>query len=304
MSLQRIYKLEIEGNNVPTPLINAGAPETLSILYPLTLDFDVVRNTLGSPNTGSFTIYNLSEDKRAAIFHDRYDTLNYRQVRLFAGYDTEETLPEIYRGNIQCSSSARVGQNWLTKLEVLDGYYGMANGQVSISAPKTSTVDDILKNIAQFMPKTSLNAVGNFVTNRTRGVTIVGNCWDMAQKVVGAGSAFIDRERVNFLAENEYIIVDGEVPILTGDSGLLNTPRRQNAILEVDLIFYPNIVIGQIVEVRSLEKINNGLFQVRGIRHRGTISGAVDGGVRTTLSLWAGTSRLTGVRPVGQLVGF
>lgn len=303
MSLQRIYRLEIEGNDVPTPLINAGRAETLTVIYPLTLQFDIVRSTLGSPNTGTFSILNLSEDKRSAVFHDRYDTLNYRRVRLFAGYDTEETLPEIYRGNIQVAGSTRQGQNWLTKIECLDGFYGMVNGQASFSAPKSQTVDEILKNIAQLMPRTSLNTVGDFVTKRTRGVTIVGNCWDVAKKVVGNGDAFIDLERINFLDQNEYIIVDGEIPILTGDSGLLNTPRRQNAYIEVDLIFYPNIINGQVVEVQSLEKVNNGFYQVRGIRHRGTISGAVDGGVITTLSLWAGTSKLRGVRPLSQLVG-
>lgn len=284
MKFQRVFELTVQGQTF-----------THQLSTPLTLSLDVKRDTLASANTGRFVLYNLKETTRRDIFHDRYDTLNYKQIQLKAGYSTDKTLPIIFQGNVQVAGSRREGPNWITELECFDGGFGMINGQAAVTKPAGWNARDLFKSLVGGMPNVSLNAVGQIENQSTRGITVVGNAWDGVQSVIGEDFAFIDNERVNILAEDEYILVNGVIPLITGATGLLNSPRRQNAMIEVDLLFEPRLVVGQIVQLESLETVNNGFYQVRGVAHRGLISDAVDGGVVTTASLWVGTSRLNQV---------
>jgi hypothetical protein len=60
------------------------------IEYPMTVEFDVQRTIFSGANTGRFTIYNLSEDNRNKIFHDRYDVKTVRRVTFQAGYQARQ----------------------------------------------------------------------------------------------------------------------------------------------------------------------------------------------------------------------
>ena len=93
---------------------------------------------------------------------------------------------------------------------------------------------------------------------------------------------------MNILQNNE-VLSDVSIPKITSTSGLLGTPRRRDAQLEIDLIFEPKMVVGQLVEVESsTASVFNGQFKVIGIHHSGTISGAVASEVKTTLNLFIG----------------
>jgi len=142
-----------------------------------------------------------------------------------------------------------------------------------------------------------VGAISNFDAPASRGLTIVGNTWDKIQDLTPGASAFIDNGKANVLKSGDYIANAAGIPLITSSSGMLNTPRRRDAMIEIDMIFEPRLVVGQAVEVKSLEKVNNGTYQVIGIHHHGSISGAVDGGCITTLSLWVGATRLN---PVSQ----
>jgi len=76
-------------------------------------------------------------------------------------------------------------------------------------------------------------------------------------------------------------------------------PRRQNTYIQVDIIFEPRIQVGQIVEIVSqIDPRFNGQWKVQGIKHSGTISGAVGGDCKTTLQLFYGTAPLGGLKKV------
>lgn len=288
MKWGRTYQLTVEGQ------MNQHV-----LKYPLTLDIDIVRNTLASANVGQFTIYNLREDTRRDIFHDQYDTLNYKQIKLEAGYEDEGTLPVIFQGNLIVAGSRRNSVDWMTSMRAFDGGFAIVNGQASITKPAGWSVKELVQALVSGMPKVELGAVGNVVVPNARGITVVGNAWDALQHIGGGSSVsyvqYIDNEQVNILGENEYILVDGAIPLISAATGLIGSPRRQNALIEVDVMFEPRAVVGQLVQLESQESVNNGFYQIRGVAHRGRISGAFDGGVITTLSLWIGTSRLTGV---------
>jgi hypothetical protein len=292
MKFQRTYTLTVQPNDVKA--------SPLEFRYPLTLDLEISRNTLASVNKATFTLYNLAENTRRSIFHDRYSNLpiDYRRIQLKAGYESEPNQPVIFQGNVVAAGSYRAGTEWVTKIECFDGGIGVINGQVNITKEAGWDLKSLLKEVVGTMPSVHLNSIGNLKAASTRGISVSGNSWEQVQKLVGDGYAFIDNEGVNLLSESEYLLVDGAIPIITSDSGMLGAPKRQNLLLDVETLFEPRAAVGQLVELQSLETVNNGFYQIRGVEHRGRISGAFDGGVVTKSSLWIGQSRLSQVTPL------
>jgi hypothetical protein len=271
--------------------------ETVLISSPLTLNFDVVRNTLASANRGTFRIYNLAPETRRQIFHDRNQTQDYKQIKLQAGYEGQSPLPTIFQGNQVQAYSWREGTNWVTEIEAFDGGYGILNGQVAQTVPAGWDIRALIKSVFQTLPRTGIGAIGDVESGSSRGVTLMGNSWDLATQMATGQNAqvFVDNEQANFLKRNEYLAGPAGLSVISNDTGLLETPRRSNALLEVTLLFEPRLQVGQHVLVEGLEKVYNGEYKVLGVAHRGVISGAVSGSATTTVSLDLGTGVLQAV---------
>ncbi len=285
MKFGRTYSMRIQVDDE----LNA-----VEIHYPLTLEFEVVRNTFASANTGRFTIYNLGEDTRRRVYHDRYDMLTYRQIILQAGYESQNNTPlaTIFQGNVRSAYSYRRKENSTTVLDCWDGGYAIVNGQISESIAPTLSASDVIKRLIQAMPNVSAGTVNVPDVKNTRGYSFFGNIWDIIRRSAGNNTAFIDSEKVNVVTQGTYVTPVGGIPLVTSATGLLGTPRKLGALLEVDMIFEPRISVNQIVQLESEETYYSGEYAVMGITHRGTISGAVCGKAITTLSLWLGTQAL------------
>ncbi len=268
--------------------VTANPTSTLIVAFPLTLEFDIVRTTLGSTNTGTFNIFNLKPSSRKQVHHDWWETLKYRRIILNAGYDRNPKLPQIFVGNIQSAASVRQGTNWVTRIEAYSGIYGIQNGQVGLSLNSGFDMRSALITAASAMPNTSIGAIGNFSPpDSTRGLSIAGNAWDSIQNLTKGGEAFIDQEKVYALQKDDYVNFPGQVlEISSLSEGLLETPQRAQEGTIVEILFEPRVQIGQLVRLVSEETIYSGLYIVKGIHHRGTISGAVGGDCRTILTLW------------------
>ena len=287
MKFQRDFIINIEGQDL-----------SHEVKFPITLVFDILRNTLSSANTGRFTIYNLNQTTRRDIYKDRWDTTVYRQVKLQAGYIGQSSLPTIFQGNIQRAYSQRRGSDWATDLECFDGGFGIINSQINTTLAKGWDVEQALISAFKSMKdgRIEIGAIGKFPVESTRGLTMAGTSWDSATRLVGPGVCFIDGEKANALQKDEFILNAAGIPVINSSTGLLNAPRRMNATLEIDMLFEPLLIVGQILRVESIETVNNGTYQVIGVRHKGTISGAVGGQAVTTATLWLGTSALQGVK--------
>lgn len=287
---QRDFLFSIQGNQDKT--------QFFSVRPPLTIEFDIVRDTFASANTGKFRIYNLSENTRRNLYHVRYDIdeKNYQRVQMFAGYKTAKQLPLVFLGNVFTAATRRAGPDWITEIDAFDGGVGMLAGQISATASKDMTAEQILRTLVGAMPYVQFGAIGDITIQRTRGVSMVGNAWDIHKRLIDSGVCYIDLEKAYFLNENEYLVKPGQTEIILGPNNIIGTPRREGALMEVDMIFEPSVFVGQAVTVRSLQSVYNGVYQLRGMRHRGTISEAVAGEAITTLKLWVGTDTLQAVQ--------
>lgn len=313
MKFKRTYRLNIQssganqsfavvgGSLVPirTTGVASTAPEAINVVYPMTLYFNIKRSTLSEANRASFKIMNLGEASRRKIFHDWYDTANYRQITLTAGYEEDPKLPTIFQGNIQFAQSFRQKQDWVTEIEAFDGVYGMVNGQISTTLPTGYRIPGAIEQAVQKMPRVKIGAIGDISIEsdrNTRGLTLMGNSWDLIVNGLAPDSnAFIDNESVYVLGKNEYILTDTDPFIISADTGLLETPRKGQNTLELKMLFEPRIFVGMQVQVLSEIPFYNGLYVVQGIEHSGVISGAVSGELSTKVTVYAGEEQFRGV---------
>lgn len=293
---QRNYQLQVLGND--------GQLHTFA--YPLTMEFQVKRNTLQSANTGNFKIYNLGQHTRNAIYKDYYSqTLSFRSLIVSAGYgnfNNPSALPIIFNGNVMQASSYRIEKsvNYITEIDGYDYAWPMANGKTTFNAPSGSlTTTQIITRLVADLQSTvpldpnnkgvslSIGAISpQYNVPYNQNVAIVGNTWDALQNITN-NQTYIDNGRVYSLFEND--VFSGDLQVISNETGILGSPRKQDRLVIVEMLFEPRINIGQQVKIisPSLSQYptdNNGVFKVVGVEHHGTISAAVSGDCKTIVT--------------------
>lgn len=250
-------------------------------------------------------------------------------------------LYKVFRGNVMSCSSERRGADWVTTIEAFDGglamYSPKSTVSVSLNAPWTGR--QALGALVDAMQSVTLGVVTPGVQipgSVSRGYSAQGDAWTLVQDLAKTsratignqevtGYAYIDNEKVNVAMENEVpvqetIILEGAVPPGPGTgsqysfpllrAGIIGVPKRQAGIVEVAMLFAPSVRVGQQAQLRVFSFTRsggtqpsewNGTYQVRGLRHEGTISAAFDGGARTLLQLWDSSKALAtaGLIPSG-----
>jgi hypothetical protein len=265
-----------------TATLEDGSIETIE--YPLTIEFEVMRNVCSTVNSMDIKIYNLSLETRNRLFQDRYHPSIYRNVCLQAGYDQNfDNLPIIFIGNIWYCYSWRSGTDIITNIYAKDGGWDAVNSFSSFSLSAGVKDSDILNRLIKDLSHCSINEIGDFATQKQRGVLINGNTFTLLQKY-SHDSMFVDLEKVNLLNDNE--VIEGEVLEINSQTGLLGTPRREDTFLSIDTLFEPRVKVCQIIQVdSSVTQQYNIQAKVTGISHAGTISEADCGELKTTFNL-------------------
>lgn len=267
MKFGRIFSMSAEGNSGTRHIIAS----------PLTCRLRVSNTGTPSASLAAFQIYNLTSDVRNDIFKDDFQQFIYRQLVFSAGYQTEPSIPIIFQGNILRAFSYRQGPDWVTQIECLDGGYGIENGVINLTVPTPYNFEDVFTRVVAGMPKVKLGIMGSFDITNSRGITYSGNPWDLLVRQILPleGQLYIDREIVNVVQQREYIVRSAALDEISDDTGLLDTPRRQEAMIRCRMLFEPRFEMMQKVTVKSAVPGNNGDYKIMRIDHVGTISGAV-----------------------------
>lgn len=253
---------------------------------PFTIEFDINRNTGSQANTGNFKIYNLSASTRKNIFQDLFQLSADRKVIFEAGYNGQ--LSTLFIGTLKTAYSGRKGTEIITEINAWDDGFGSMLTTYSAKTYSAGwTQKDLLKAQMRAMCSTNgleMGEVGEFDINpQPRGVSIVGNTFAVLNKHAD-GLVFIDNNRIHAL--NNHEVIDGLVQKIDSSTGLLGTPKRQDAKLMIDCIFEPRIVIAQVIECESdVQPQYNGQYKVMGVHHNGIISENISGECRTGLQL-------------------
>ncbi len=283
------------GRNYRLTIDPADGGPLIVLTMPLTLRFTVQRHTLSDLNNIKLDIYNLSENLRNRIFQDQYFIPRNKTVLLEIGYDS---LTTVFSGTIWEAHSGREGSDIITSITGLDGNFEINTTQIFQSYTGGKTMGDLFKFlIGQFPPTLKLGAVGDFGPAPTRPIALNGNVWALLKKY-SQNQCFIDLGKVFVLKYNE--VVAGQITELSVDSGLLETPRRDDSFLTVTTLMEPRVSMMQNINLKSVIYPGyNGVFQVAGVLHQGTISAAVGGACRSTFSLLLGSKIFGGTKTVG-----
>lgn len=279
IKFDRQYILEVQAA--------VNSPTFIRIEPPFTLEFDITRKELGSASIASFRIYNLSQKVRNQILINQYDSYNFRQVNLQAGYGPGPSYPLVFTGFATRAWSIRDGNNFITQIEAFDGGKAYLNARIDqqfpAGTPYRSIIIALVNRLKEFGIKRG--TIGNYTGSTGRGFAANGSIIDILTELTGGGF-FIDNGVANCLGQTEGI-GSNSIPTINASAGLLNTPVREENFLIFDMLFEPKLFIGQLVNLESATEANySGQHKVGGVRHKGTISEAVCGDAITTLSLY------------------
>lgn len=263
---------------------NSNSNKYISIKYPLTLDFSIKKNTLASANTASYTVYNLSDDVVSDIHKDQYEYDLQKNIILRAGYG--DALTEISNTDAISVYTSKQKNNIITKLECYDGGHAFVNAKTNLKFNKGTAKKKIVYDILETLKPSNINvgAVGSIDGVLKKGNSYSGSSTDILNEITGGGF-FIDNRKSFILKDDEYR-TDNNAFIINSASGLIGSPVKENTFIKIEILFEPNIVIGQEVIVdSSTTTIYNASYKVISLSHAGTISGGVNREVITTLGL-------------------
>ena len=90
---------------------------------------------------------------------------------------------------------------------------------------------------------------------------------------------------------NEYL--EGDIQVIKPETGLLESPLREETYLKIKTLFEPRVRVGQLISLESVTNTEfNGLYKVMGFRHHGTISATQGGTCETEMTLYYGANKL------------
>lgn len=281
---QRNYKLYIYIPKINNGIIDENNADVIFVEYPIKCEFSVSRDTFSDTNKTNIKLYNLNATNRNKIFQDYININRVCWAKFYAGYG--EALPLLTNGKIFKAYSYKSGTDIITELEIID--YGFLTGFSSYTFEKGSSKDEAIKKLVEDMENVKIGNMERITETFTRPYTVNGATIDCINDICGGG-AFIDNGILNILKPNQ---VRGDVTVnkITSESGLLGSPRRQEALCEIEVVFSPELVVGQLVEFisKTVDQFN-GTFKIVGLKHNGVISASESGTVVTTLNLFVGT---------------
>lgn len=280
MKFGRKYRLTIN---------NADGSKNIVIQNPFTINFTINRSQGSQLNNLDIDIVNLSEQTRNQLFQDFFiqEYKFRRTIQLEAGYDT---LSTIFKGTIQQAGSYRQGVDIVTSIKSLDGGWDVQNTNTYSTLEAGETRMQVMQRLINDHTFLQTGAISQTWAGYKfqRAVVLEGNTYGLLKKY-SDNKVFIDLEKIYVLQDNEAL--DLPIPLLSAETGILDTPYRQDSWIMVSTIFEPNIQMAQAVDlVSSVQPLYNRRYKVCGIQHQGTISDAVAGDLRTTFNLFDPTA--------------
>lgn len=280
--------------------IQEQGQDEIVIKYPLTVDFAIMRSTWSMSGTARIRLYNLSKENRRVIYKNKTELSRIIKIKFEAGYG--DVLSTIFEGDILWCNSYRIegktdfiteidcfGYSWVFKKSVSDwSVSGLACSKKKVIERLCGDLKTVDFDSGEEL-SIPVGAIGNFSETERRSYVASGNTWELL-KIETDGDCYIDNGKVFCLQKNEA--VEGNVPLINSETGLLGTPKIDGLQLEVNMIFEPGLIVGQKIELDSSTedfKPFNGIYKTIQVEHFGTISGAVCGDCKTRAVMMVGS---------------
>lgn len=249
------------------------------ITDPISIHFNVSKALYQTDSAvTTITLYNIDPSVRECIYQDRllFDWSKSKTFTLEAGYG--DTLTLVSLGRIQQCHSELRGTDMVTTIEVMDP--DILSQYTSVTFQAGTTFKEAYKYLCSQCPNLIPGECGQLEGEFKAPTVFEGNSFYVINQLTGQHT-FIDNGKINTLNDNEVLQESGAY-LINSATGLLGTPRRYDALLEVTMLFEPKLKLGQLVEIKSdTQPRFDGQYRINGITHDCLISNS-DCGTRTT----------------------
>lgn len=228
---------------------------------PFQVSFDCLKAIDGfGQNKMTIDISNLAERKRLALVKDTEQNINI-EVLFKVGYRGSREL--IFNGTVQRGSNRREGADFITQLYCL-GISGDFLRKFISKSVKADQVGAILSDL-QGIRRGKITELQELI----RPKVLVGTAPKLLSEIVPDDADwFVDNGALNILKDNE--VVSSFIPKVSADTGLLNTPEREQQKVTFETLMNPTIKIGGLVDLQTRTAPHlNGIYKIQTISYDG-----------------------------------
>lgn len=259
--------------------------EVVIIEPPITVSFKTFASYLND-NGSTFQFINLDYDTQRKLWRDFY---NYADkditLRFFAGYGKTEDLPLICNMTVYRCTSYREGVDMYTDLQcTLSPQSFESVGFANITFDKGSKYSDIVSSLIDRIPDLKVGFIADDLGELPNSRTFIGNSIELISNEFKNHHVYIENNELNIVKQDTY--VPSEITMISEESGMLDTPRIQEAYLQINTVFEPNISLLQLIYLNSqYSLLQKQIYQVYDISHQGVISETQCSNLTTSLSV-------------------
>jgi len=170
----------------------------------------------------------------------------------------------------------------------MDRSYAFINAHTSQSFKEGTSINNIVGALVGALVPFGIQpgAISGIEGTISRGNSYSGNPIQILNEITN-GTFFIDSSLGNVLGQNDVI---NELIVINSDTGLLNTPVREQQYVNFEIIFEPRIRVGQQIRLQSkTNKLLSGDYVVVSVAHKGMISDAICGTAITYIGARSGS---------------
>lgn len=239
----------------------------------LRVTFKITRDAKPQPNTGEFTIFNLSESSRAELQGKGF------RVILQAGYGDQ--VAQIFSGDVRAFAHSHEGPDWITSVQAGDGERAYARARVSQSWRPGVQVRDVVAGTIKALQVDPGNAL-------KRAQELAG---EFSSGYVQHANASLELSRLLEPFDLGWSIQDGRLeilgpgevlpdapPLVSPDTGLIGSPtvaaptkRGDPFTLKVKSLLMPGMRPGRSFTLSSATR--SGTFRAVKVTHTGDTHG-------------------------------
>jgi hypothetical protein len=189
----------------------------------LRIAFSIQKGSVKTPNKCSVRVWNAAPETRAVI-----EAVGNVLI-LKAGYAEDVGLVTLFAGDVTRSFSVKEGPDWITELELLDGFSEFRDRKVSVSFAAGATTLQVVKDIASRFGLAVRPMPTDVAAKQYKaGFAFVGRCRDAMDKAcdyMGLEWSIQNRE-VQVLKKGG--VFKQQAFLLSPDSGLIGSPMQES----------------------------------------------------------------------------
>lgn len=227
------------------------------------VSFNADISLLSKPNTANISIFNLSRAtreaiKKSTILIDR--KIKGSQIFLEAGYTG--MVGQVFMGEVTKIEHDKNATDWITKLEVKDGYTPYSTTNLEKSFKSGTSLKTVIESIVDAMglDDSNISTVDAELRQRVfdRGFIISGSAilyLDIYAKQLGASWSIKDNKFV--LLKNGVQLTPTAI-LISKETGLIGHPKRTNKGYNFTALLNHKIIPGALIKLDSdTEGVNN-----------------------------------------------